>query len=171
MSRIDSYRVQGTIISFAELAKKKPDIAVAATTAQIDELELHGKQVAAREAAGAHYAARHPDQIHAQIVADGKVVATVYRSGTTVTQRDISGLELSETGQGVALAQTRLAELLQAVPGKVIYSDFQAPPMPPSSNLPDPAVPAVTARGLTDMVRDMDWSLARARMAVDPQPK
>jgi len=170
MSRIDSanpYRVQGNIMSMAELAKNKPGFAVQATPEQIEELALHDQQVAARQAAVAQYAAEHPDQIYAQVVAQGKVVATVYDSGITVVTHNAPGLTLSENGDGLALAKTRLAELMQAIPGKAIYSGFTAPPMPPSSNIPESALPAVTARDLVEMARQMDWQLARARMAID----
>lgn len=169
MSRIDSanpYRVHGNVMSMAELAKNKPGLAVQATPEQIEELALHDQQVAARQAAVARYAAGHPDQIYAQVVAQGKVVATVYDSGITVLTRDAPGLALSENGEGLALAKNRLAELMQAIPGKAIYSGFMAPPMPPSSNIPESALPAVTARGLVEMARQMDWNLARARMTL-----
>ncbi|WP_036303607.1 hypothetical protein [Methylotenera sp. L2L1] len=174
MSRIDSanpYRVQGTVISIAELAKKNPNFVISATPAQIEELKLHDEQTALREAAGARYANQHPDQIYAQVVSEGKVLATVYDSGITTTQQNIPGLKLSENGQGLALAKTRLDELMQAISGKVIYSNFVQPKVSPSSNIPDSALPSVTARGLNEMVRDMDWARVRSRMVVDETPK
>jgi hypothetical protein len=164
MPRIESahpYRVQGSAVSIAELAQKKPGFIIPATDAQIAELAQHGEQMQAREAAAARHAAGNPDPVYAQIVANGKVLATVYASGSASTQQNLN-LRLTEDGAGLALAQTRLAELSKAIQGEVVYAKgpLQAP-----APLRDADLPQVTARGLNEMVRDMDWALARSRMA------
>jgi hypothetical protein len=170
MSRIDSsnpYRVQGPVTSIAELAKNKPGFVVPATAAQIDELQSHQAQSEAREAAGARQTAQNADPIYAQVVLDGEVVATVYASGIAATQQTIPGLKLTEDGQGKALAKTRLDEIMKAIPGAAIYDNFVRPASAPSSAIAEAAPPTVTARGLNDMVRDLDWDLARSRMTLD----
>lgn len=169
MSRIDSlnsYRVDGPVTSIAELAKNKPGFAMPATASQIEELKSHDAQMRAREAA-ASSVPQLPDKIYAQVVVNGEVVATVYDSGTASTQQNIPGLKLTEDGEGLALAKTRLAEITKAIPGKVVYDNFVSPSITPSSGTPESALPKVTARGLNEMVQDMDWKLARSRMAVD----
>lgn len=169
MSSIDStksFPVYGTVISIAELAKTKPGLIRAASAEQIAELSLYEQQVQAREAATARYAQEHPDHIYAQVVVNGEVMATVYDSGIAGTVQNIPGLKLTENGQGLDLAKTRLAEIMRAIPGQVIYDHFVQPPGPaPSSNIPESAIPKVTARSLSQMLNDMDWDLARARMA------
>jgi hypothetical protein len=81
MSRIDSppsFRVQGEVTSLGKMAKEKPGFAIAATAGQIAELTLHEEQTQAREAAAVRYADQNPDKIYAQVVVEGKVMATVY---------------------------------------------------------------------------------------------
>lgn len=174
MSRIDAaspYRITGQVTSMVEHAKNKPDMVYAATAEQIAELKLHDEQVAARLAAIQAYADAHPDQIYAQVMVDGKAVATVYDSGITMVMRNVAGLALTEHGEGLALAKARLADIAQAIPGQIIYSDFDVPPgRAPAGNIPDIGFPKVTARGLVEMTRDMDWKLARARMEQDANP-
>lgn len=172
MSGIDSVnpqRIHGTVTSIGDMARKTPGMAFAAPAEQVEELRQHEQQRAAREAAGRRHAEDHPDQIYAQVVAGGKVVATVYGSGTAVFEQDIPGLALTANGEGLALADARLADILKASPGTVTYTDFKAPGTV-SAGLPESARPQVTARGLNEMVRDMDWSLARARMAGGDTP-
>jgi hypothetical protein len=167
-----SFRFEGQVISIAELAKTKPGLIRAATPEQIAELSLYEKQTQEREAAVNRYAREHPDHIYAQVMVNGEVAATVYDSGIAGTVQNIPGLKLTEDGQGLDLAKTRLAEIMRAIPGKVIYDHFVEPPGPaPSSNIPDWAIPKVTARNLSQMLQDMDWSAARTRMANDESIK
>ena len=163
MSRIDSgssHRLQGAVTSIAELAKKKPGFVIPATAEQVAGMKLHDEQMQAREATAARHARDNPDPVYAQIVANGEVVATVYASGSASTRQNL-GLRLTEDGEGLALAQKRLAELTRAIPGEVVYAKgpVQAP-----APLREQDLPQVTARGLNGMVRDMEWALARARM-------
>lgn len=164
MSRIDTsspYRVQGPVISFAELAKTKPGLVIPMPPEQMEELKLHDQQTQAREAAAASYAAQHPDKIYAQVIVNGSVFATVYDSGTAGTQYVIPGL--SEDGSGLELAKKRLGEIVRAVKGQVVYDNFVPPLGPAPSTLPESALPQVSARGLADMAHEL--ALARSRMA------
>lgn len=168
MSRIDStpsFRVQGEVTSLGKLAKEKTGFAIPATAEQIAELTLHDEQSQVREAAAAGYADQNPDKIYAQVVVEGKIMATVYDSGFTATEQSSHGLKLTEDGQGLALAKSRLEEIIKAIPGKVIYSNFVPQMKAPSSDVPESALPKVTARGLSAMAQEMSWNLARARMA------
>lgn len=175
MSRIDStpsFRVQGEVISLGKLAKEKPGFAIPATAEQIAELKSHDEQSQAREAAAVRYAEQNPDKIYAQVVVEGKIMATVYDSGFTSTQHNVPGLKLTEDGQGLALAKARLDEVIKAMPGEVIYSNFVPQMKAPSSSIPDSALPKVTARGLSEMAHEMSWNLARSRMdAADVETK
>ena len=174
MSRIDSpnpYRVQGEVISIAELAKTRPGMIRAATAEQIAEMSLYEQQTREREAAVARYAQEHPANIYAQVVVDGKVMATVYDSGIAGTVHNVPGLKLTEDGEGLSLAKTRLAEIMRAIPGKVIYDNFVPPDGPAPSTIPESAIPKVTARHLGQILQDMDWDLARTRMANDESIK
>jgi hypothetical protein len=167
MTRIDStspYRVQGSVISVAELAKQKPGFVIAATPEQVEELKLHDEQSQAREAAVAQYAEQNPSKIFGQVLVRGEVIATVYDSGSAETQQDIDGLQLTEEGSGLELARTRLGEIMQAVKGQVIYSNFVARQGPAPAVMQEAALPQVTARSLNQMAREMDWALMRSRM-------
>lgn len=173
MSRIDSanpYRIQGAATSFNELAKSKPMYAYAMAAEHVAELKLHDEQVDARLAASKKYAFENPDQIYAQVSVNGKVVATVYESGVTSLERDAYGATLTEDGVGQSLADARIADILKAVPGEVRYSDFEARPGVVASNIPESALPKVSARGLMDLWRAMDWEQARVRMGADDNP-
>jgi len=167
MSSIDSaspYRVQGPVTSFGELAKTKPTIATAMPEEFVAELKLHEEQVEARRRAQFEYGRANPDQIHAQVSLGGKVVATVYESGITSLERGAYGANLTEHGDGLDLAKARVADILKAAGGEVRYSDFEAQPGWVASNVPESVLPKVTARGLIDLLRAMDWDQARARM-------
>ena len=165
-----SLPVFGTVISIAELAKTKPGMIRAATAEQIAEMSLYEKQVQERAAAVDRYARDHPDHIYAQVVDNGEVVATVYDSGIAGTVHNIPGLKLTENGQGLDLAKTRLAEIMRAIPGKVIYDHFVVPDGPaPSSNIPESAIPKVTARSLSQILQDTSWNLQRA--LIDSKPE
>jgi hypothetical protein len=168
MSRIDSkpsFRVQGEVTSLGKMAKEKPGFAIPATAGQVAELKLYEEQTQAREAAAVRHADQNSDKIYAQIVVEGKVMATVYDSGFTATEQSVPGLKLTEDGQGLALAKTRLDELMKAMPGTVIYGDFVPQLHAPSSGIPESSLPKVTARSLGEMAQEMSWNHARARMA------
>jgi hypothetical protein len=167
MSSINSssaYRVQGGVTTATEIAKQKPGFVTAATAEQVQELKLHDEQTQARAAAVAHYAEQNPSKIFGQVMVNGKVIATVYDSGSAETQQNIPGLKLTEEGNGLELARTRLKEISQAVKGQVIYSDFVPQQGPAPALAQETALPQVTARSLNQMARDMDWALMRSRM-------
>jgi len=167
MSSIDSanpYRVHGAATSFGELAKTRPTIATAMPEEFVAELKLHEQQVAARNEARFNYAKANPDQIYAQVSVGGKVVATVYESGITTLEKEAYGTDLTEHGQGLGPAKARLTDIMKAVDGEVRYGDFEAQAGWVASNIPEAALPKVTARGLVDLLRAMDWDLARSRM-------
>lgn len=172
MSRIDSappYRVEGPVTSIAELAKSKPGLVTQLSADQIAELKLHDEQAQAREAASQRYAEQNPSKIFAQVLVQGKVFATVWDSGSAGTQYAIPGL--SEGNAGVDLARRRVADIVKAVGGQVSYANFQAPAGPAPAVVPESALPKVTARGLNDMVQDMNWALTRSRMSIDDPSK
>lgn len=167
MSRIDSgnpYRVQGTITSFSELAKKNPDMVFKMPDELVAEAKLHDEQMAARLEAGRLYAEAHPDKIYAQITVGGKTVATIYDSGVAHLEREAYGAQLTIDGEGLALADARIADILKAVPGEVKYGDFTDPGGPSARGAPESGLPKVTARSLMQIMQDLDWKLARARI-------
>ncbi|WP_306397807.1 hypothetical protein [Telluria beijingensis] len=174
MSRIDSanpYRLQSPVTSFTELAKTKPTIATPMPEEFVAELKLHEEQVAARIEASYNYGKANPDQIYAQVSVGGKVVATVYESGITSLERGAYGTNLTEDGAGLDLAKARLADIMEAVEGEVRFSDFEPQAGWVASNIPELVLPKVTARGLVDLWRAMDWDLARSRMGIDDAAK
>lgn len=167
MSRIDSgnpYRVQGTITSFSELAKKNPDMVFKMPDELVAEARLHDEQMAARLEAGRLYADQHPDKIYAQITVGGKMVATIYDSGVTHLEREAYGAQLTNDGEGLALADARIADILKTVSGEVKYGDFTDPGGRSARAAPESALPKVTARSLMQIMQDLDWKLARARI-------
>lgn len=169
-TRIDSpspYRVQGAITSLGELARKQPDLAFKMPDELVAEVKLHEEQMAARDEAARRYADAHPDKIYAQITVGGNIVATIYDSGVTHRERGAYGAQLSDGGAGLALADARIADILKAVPGEVKYSDFTDPGGRSARSAPESALPKVTARSLMQIMQDMDWQLARARMGDD----
>ncbi|WP_312183592.1 hypothetical protein [Massilia timonae] len=167
MSRIDfasPYRVQGTITSFGELAKKNPDVVYKMPDELVAEARLHDEQMAARLEAGRRYADLHPDKIHAQITLGGKTLATIYDSGVTHLEREAYGAQPTNDGEGLALADARIADILKAIPGEVKYRDLTDPGGRSARAAPASALPKVTARSLMQILQDLDWKLARARI-------
>lgn len=172
MTRIDTaspYRVQGKVTSIAEFAKDKPGMITASTAAEVAEMKLHEQQTEARRAASDRYARENPSKIYAQVFVKGEVFATIYDSGHTGTKYAIP---LTENGEGLDLAKTRLAEVMKAVKGgEVRFSNFEVPPGPPPAVVPESALPKVTARSLSEMIGDLDWQLARSRMPLEDSSK
>lgn len=173
MSSIDStnpYRVQGAVTSIAELARKKPGMVFQMPAELAAEAKLHDEQQAARREAEYLYAQEHPDQVYAQVTVGGKVVATVYDSGVTLFHEGGAGVDLTAGDAGLALADARLADILKAVPGEVKYDDFAPPNALSARGAPESALPKLTARSLVQIMQDLDWNLARTRMAGDDTP-
>lgn len=177
-----SYRVQGSVNSVAELVKAKSCPGIQKRTeAQINEGKAWEEQTRLHEEAVSRYAALHPDKIYGQVMVDGKLFATVWDSGSAGTPYAIPGL--SENGTGIELAERRLAEIAQAVKGKITYSDFLPPIGGPSCSIPDEVAatfPKVTARfggGSTEatpaLEQEMQQAFERARMkrAAETPPK
>lgn len=162
-----AYRVQGTVMNVSEMAKQKPGFVMAATAEQVQELALHDQQIQQRAAAVAQQAQQQTSKIFGQVIVNGEVIATVYDTGSAQTQQDIAGLKLSDEGEGLALAQTRLDEITRAVKGQVIYSNFVPTNSPAPAVVQETALPKVTARSLNQMAREMDWALMRSRMIDD----
>jgi len=166
MSSIDSfspYRVQGTIASMAELAKKKPDMVYKMPDELVAEAQLHDEQLAARREANLRYAQQYPDKIYAQVTAGGKIVATVFDFGVTHFHEGTYGASLTEEGEGLALANARIEDILKAVKGEVSYDNFVAPDMGVARGAPEAALPKLTARSLMQIMQDLDWQLVRAQ--------
>lgn len=173
MSRIDSpsaYRVQGTPVSIAEVAKTKPGMVYRMPAELVAEARLHEEQVAARIEANRRYGEQHPDQVYAQVTVSGKVVATVYDSGVTHFHEGTYGATLSDGGPGLELANARIADILKVVQGDVKYDGLVAPAGNSARGAPESALPGLTARSLVQIMQDMDWNLARSRMGADDQP-
>lgn len=61
---------------------------------------------------------------------------------------------------------TSIAERAKGGKGEMIYGNFMPVPGPAPSVVPDAALPNVTARSLTEIMQDMEWALARSRMAL-----
>jgi hypothetical protein len=152
----ERYKIEGPVVSLAEaLERNGGQGVIRATPEQIAEMALYDQQMQAREAAGARYAARHPDQVHGQVVVGGKLFATVYQSGSAVTPY---AMNMTADGAGTALANTRLAEIARAAGGQVIYDHFFPTPANPGAVVPESVLPPVTARShqeiLMDLLRD-----------------
>ena len=181
MSRIEgsaSFKVQGPVTSIGQLVEQKKMVAFKLPEHVQAELALHDKQVAARQQASQAAAAANPDKVFAQIVNNGQVVAMVYDSGSTYTQQNVPGLKLTEDYAGQSLADRRLAELMRAVPGKVIYDHFlplpgqtSASDFASSSRVDQSQLPTVTARGLSDMVDEINAARDAAMQAAGITPR
>ena len=171
MSRIDaasSFRVQGEVISFAELAKNKPGFAIRATDEQIQEMKLHDAQMQAREAAAQKYATEYPDRVYAQVFVNGQLAGWVHESGGAATvQNNVPGLHFTEDGSGLDLAKTRLAEMLKAFPASATVKYLDLPPRDEPFGGLESMLPPVTARGLSQFADEMSWNLARTRMEAE----
>lgn len=165
MSRIESstsFRIQGPVTSIGQMVEQKQMVAFKLPEHLQAELALHDQQVEARLEANRAAAAANPDKVFAQIVKNGQVVAMVYDSGTAFTQQNMPGLKLTEDFAGQSLADRRLAELMSAVPGTVIYDNFlplpgqtSASDIKSSSRVDQSLLPKVTARGLGDMTEEI----------------
>ena len=181
MSRIEgsaSFRVQGPVTSIGQLVEQKKMVAFKLPEHLQAELALHEQQVVAREDANRAAAAANPDKVFAQIVENGQVVAMVYDSGSAYTRQNVPGLKLTEDYAGQSLADRRLAELMRAVPGKVIYDNFLSLPgqtsandIKSSSRVDQSQLPKVTARGLSDMVDEINAARDAAMLAAGITPK
>ena len=181
MSRIESstsFRVQGPVTSIGQLVEQKKMVAFKLPEHLQAELALHDQQVEARQEANRAAAAANPDKVFAQIVKNGQVVAMVYDSGSAFTQQNIPGLKLTEDFAGQSLADRRLAELMRAVPGTVIYDNFlplpgqtSASDIKSSSKVDQSLLPKVTARGLADMTEEIAAARDAAMLAAGITPK
>lgn len=136
-----------------------PSTAVKFTQAETDEIKRWEAQTKAREDAAHAYAMQHPDKVYAQVVANGKLVATVYDSGAAQTDQSMRGMP--ETGEGTNLAESRLAYMAKSTGGKVIRSDFLPVQGQSYRGAPESALPSVTARSLDQILQDV---LARSRI-------
>lgn len=152
----DRYKIEGPVVRLTDvLARNGGQGVIKATPEQIAEMALYDRQMQEREAAGARYAASHPDQVHGQVVVGGKLFATVYQSGSAVTPY---AMRMTENGAGTALANTRLAEIARAAGGQVIYDHFLPAPANTGAVVPEAVLPPVTARShqeiLMELLRD-----------------
>lgn len=173
MSSIDStspYRVHGAATSLGELARNKPGMAYKMPDELIAEVKLHDEQVAARAEAELRYARQHPDQVYAQLTVGGKILATVYDSGVTFFHEGGGGVKLTEQGEGLALADARIADILKVIPAEVKYDGFVPPNVLSARGAPESALPKLTARNLVQIMQDLDWKLARSRMDGEDSP-
>ena len=175
MSRIEgsaSFKIQGPVTSVGQLVEQKKMVAFKLPEHLQAELAQHDQQVEARQQANQAAAAANPDRVFAQIVKNGQVVAMVYDSGSAYTQQNVPGLKLTEDFAGQSLADRRLAELMRAVPGTVIYDNFlplrgqtSANDITSSSKVDQSLLPKVTARGLSDMVDEINAARDAAMLA------
>lgn len=175
MSRIEgsaSFKIQGPVTSIGQLVEQKKMVAFKLPEHLQAELAQHDQQMEARQQANQAAAAANPDRVFAQIVKNGQVVAMVYDSGSAYTQQNVPGLKLTEDFAGQSLADRRLAELMRAVPGTVIYDNFlplpgqtSATDITSSSKVDQSLLPKVTARGLSDMVDEINAARDAAMLA------
>ena len=122
MSSINStsqYRVQGTVISIAEMAKSRPGMVRQATDEQIAEHKAWEEQSQLRREAVDRYAKAHPNPVVGQVLVNGEVFATVFSPGGYATAHAMPGLSEADLSPA-----DRLAEIARAVKGEIIYSDF-----------------------------------------------
>lgn len=181
MSRIESsisFRVHGPVTSIGQLVEQKQMVAFKLPEHLQAELDLHDQQVEARQEANQAAAAANPDKVFAQIVKNGQVVAMVYDSGTAFTQQNMPDLNLTEDFAGRSLADRRLAELMRAVPGTVIYDNFlplpgqtSASDIKSSSRVDQSLLPKVTARSLGDMTEEIAAARDAAILTTAITPK
>jgi hypothetical protein len=181
MSSINStspYRVQGAVISVAEMAKSRPGMVRQATEAQISEGKAWEEQTRLHQEAVKRYADAHPSPIIGQVLVGGKVFATVFSPG---------GVEMAHALPGLSDAQLspedRLAEIARAVQGDIRHSDFLPTLGGRYSSIPDEVAatfPKVTARPLGGppemtpaLEQEMQQAFERARMrrAAEEPPK
>jgi len=146
----ERYRIEGPVVRLAELLERNGGQGlIKATPEQIAEMALYEQQMQAREAAGARHAASHPDQVHGQVVVGGKLFATVYQSGSAVTPY---AMRMTENGTGTTLANARLADIAKAAGGQVIYDHFLPTSAITGAEVPEAALPPVTARNHQDIL-------------------
>lgn len=122
MSSINStcqYRVQGAVISIAEMAKNRPGMVRKATDEQIAEHKVWEEQSRLRAEAVEHYAKKNPNPVAGQVLVDGKLFATVFSPGGYAMAHAMAGLSEADLSPA-----DRLAEIARAVKGEIIYSDF-----------------------------------------------
>lgn len=157
-----------TKVSLIDRGSNRSGVAVAlkgsgikATEEQIKEIKLWETQRQAREEANRTYALQHPDKVYGQVVVEGKLFATVYDSGVAGTPYP---MQMTEDGFGISLAETRLSEIAKAAKGTIIYSDFFPDTGGSFRGAPEALLPPITARSLTEIVREMSWGLERSRM-------
>lgn len=109
----------GKLSSLADALRANPAIARPQTAEEI----AAWREVEARALQSQQMTSR-PERIYGQVLVQGRVVATVFESGTALTEREIPGL--SSGGAGPSLAQARLREIAKAVGGEVKRNAFLA---------------------------------------------
>jgi two-component sensor histidine kinase len=118
-------RMWGRWAIAGEVIASNPDIVFSREMTPAEkqaEQELEKRQLLEELAAAKRQPDNDPEKIYAQVVVNGKAVATIYESGVTESEGDIPGL--TEEGHGLRLAKARLKDILQVVHGQVKYSNF-----------------------------------------------
>lgn len=142
-------RITGPVYSLKELSEQKGSqvVMVKWTDAQIAEARLREQQDQQREQANAAYAWAHRDRPVGQVVADGKLVATVFDRGTFELPRNVANLSSASLDPN-----QRLAEIAAATHGQIIHSNF----LPTSGawsgpGAPESELPPITARSMMEI--------------------
>lgn len=107
----------GTLVSFMESARANPSLLRALSPQEAAAL---GGRTALPEPA--EPPPSPPQRIYGQVTVGGRVVATVFESGLTLSEREIAGL--SDGGAGPGLANARLQEIAKALGGEIRRNDF-----------------------------------------------
>lgn len=158
------FRVQGAVISVAELAKTRPGMVRQMTEAQVKEAKLYEEQSRLREEAVNRYAMAHPDKVYGQVVVNGQLFATVYDSGSAATRYTVP---MTENGSGEELARVRLADIARAVKGEIRYSNFMPDFSGPGCTMSDAVtatLPKITARPCGGFLEELQAAADQARM-------
>jgi hypothetical protein len=118
-------RMLGRAVCAGDVMKANPDVVFSRQMTPAEKQaaqELEKRQLLEELAAAKRQPDNDPEKIYAQVVVNGKVVATIYDSGVTESEGAIP--RLTEEGHGLSLAKARLKDILQVVHGQVKYSNF-----------------------------------------------
>jgi hypothetical protein len=168
----DGPRMWGRWAIAGEVIASNPDIVFSRQMTPVEkqaEQELEKRQLLEELAAAKRQPDNAPEKTYAQVVVNGKVVATVYESGVTATEGDIPNL--TQDGHGLSLAKARLKDILQVFHGEVRYSDFLLPMAELSaSEIKNLALEAARSRveALEQVLQALIQDMARTRLNLSP---
>jgi hypothetical protein len=118
-------RMLGRTVCAGDVIKANPDIVFSRQMTPAEkraEQELEKRQLVEELAAAKRQPDNDPEKIYAQVVVNGKVVATIYDSGCVESEGSLPNL--TSDGSGLSIAKARVKEITQFVHGQVKYSNF-----------------------------------------------